>query len=131
MTQHATKAPPVAVESENGTGWLFDLNGIKGKEAGAFQAAAEKLLSEGGFANLEGFYPWLTKVVKAWPFEFSPTDADSYGELGLLELREVLERFTAYFQQVWGASVQTADGSATGSEGHPAGQSAGVESSAV
>lgn len=103
--------------------WEIDFNGIKRKEGDAFRSAFEEA---GKAGNDDPVIPWMTKVIKRWPFTGDPSKVEDYGELGLEEYAEVSGRFLAAFQRiqsakqgVGGSGASASEGTATGSIENP------------
>jgi hypothetical protein len=105
------------------TDWRLDLNGIKAKDRKQFNADYERANETG---DDELLFPWMARVVKAWPYQGDPAEADSYGELGLLELMEVSRRFAEAFRPLGEALRQAANGDEAHSQGHPDGRTESV-----
>lgn len=102
--------------------WNIDLNGIKARELPQFQSAFNDLQTK-GLEGIEGFYIWAAKIVKSWPFASDPSDAAGYGDLGLLDWREMINKVTAAFQSITGGFEDTADGGGAGGTGSTTGTS--------
>ena len=96
-----------------GDGWEIDLNAIKAKEMNAFQNAFRKL----GKNNMEEFWPWAMKIIKKWPFEPDPSKLESYDDLGMMDLMEVVQQVTICFHSALAKAQAIADSINVGSEG--------------
>ena len=56
----------------------FDLSSWKMKDKNAFMKTANAAARTG---DEEEVFPFMAKLIKAWPYAFDPADPKSYGEL--------------------------------------------------
>ncbi len=115
--------------SKNGNGthpadeWVIDLNAIKAKEIADFQFAFDAIGAQGG---LDAFWPWAVRIVKKWPFEYDPAAVESYGEIGMVDLQELVFRLGKSFRGFIEKTESVTNSLEVSSEGDSAGRPEGA-----
>jgi hypothetical protein len=93
--QAATMAEDPTAATSTPTAYAFELTHLKMKEYSRLQ----KTLNTG---DADAINAALAPYVKAWPFAGDPANVESWGELTVLEWKEVVrtigQEFTAIFQ---------------------------------
>jgi hypothetical protein len=85
-------------------GWEICLNNIKAKERRDYSDAQEKARKDN---NDDVMFPWFTRVLIKTPIKgFNPKDPNAYGELGLEDFAEVVNRINDAFRHLFKRAIE-------------------------